>query len=446
MQLFFKISKLKQIYFNFLNKLVVKNFLYLTIGNALSQFFLLFATLKITYFLSPEKYGFFSFLTLQSQLLISLADLGTRNVIIRKIARDKTESNKIFKHGLLLRIFSVLVIGIVYSIYNHFNELFSWYELCFIIVLTFFTSVFNLIESIFWGYEKMLLPSLINVFFNGIWFFSLFIINSTYATIDNLFILFVIFNLIKAIVGIFTISKFIKLKRSINNFWGYSKLTLKESWPYLCLSVFMIPISFLPSNFLMFNSNQQEIGFFNLSQKLTTPITLILGFALSSIFPNLSILYLKDQLKFKENIQKGIKIFLMMCFFSCFLFSFLIKLIIPFFFSIEYHAAIKTCQLQIWFVGLMAINSFIGTIWGAANKEKLMFKIGLVNALISTPFLFFGSKYGAVGLSMGYVFSFAIVEPYLWYKFKKSFEIKIKNDFILWLLAIILFIISYNYF
>ena len=57
--------------------------------------------------------------------------------------------------------------------------------------------------------------------------------------------------------------------------------------------------------------------------------------------------------------------------------------------------------------------------------------------------LYFGSYYGAIGLSYGYVVSFAVFEIYLWIKFRKALNVKIDADGLLWLLAIGFFLVSY---
>jgi len=204
-----------------------------------------------------------------------------------------------------------------------------------------------------------------------------------------------------------------------------------------------MPINYFSNNFLDINSTQAELGYFNLAQKLMMPITLIMGFALSAIFPNLSSLWAKDKEKFYHYITTGMKYFILLSLIMCFMFTIFAREIVVTLFTDEYLPAIKVCQLQIWFVFLMSVNSSVGTIWASTNKEKLIFKTGVINALISTPMLFFGSRYGALGLSYGYVISFTIFEFYLWHKFKTSENIKIKDDLLIWFAVIALFFVSY---
>jgi hypothetical protein len=85
----------------------------------------------------------------------------------------------------------------------------------------------------------------------------------------------------------------------------------------------------------------------------------------------------------------------------------------------------------------------IGTILGATNNEKKILKLGIINSIFSTPIVYYGSTFGAIGLSIAYLTTFSIFQFYIWYVFKKSVGINIKDKFLMWGLAIVLFFISY---
>jgi O-antigen/teichoic acid export membrane protein len=218
---------------------------------------------------------------------------------------------------------------------------------------------------------------------------------------------------------------------------------LKQSWPYFVLVLLNLPYNYLTNNFLDINSSKTQIGYFNLSQKLMSPVSLVITFSLSALFPNLSNLWMSDQEKFKNAINTGVRLFFLVALTMCFVYTSFAEFIIKLFFSAKYFSIISISQMQIWFVFLMGINSFIGTIWGATNNERMLVKSSIINAVISLPMLYYGSKFGALGLSYGYVVSFAIFEVYLWIDFKKSINLKIKQDLLLWAMVALLFVMSY---
>src|SRR5690606_16556585 len=119
------------------------------------------------------------------------------------------------------------------------------------------------------------------------------------------------------------------------------------------------------------------------------------------------------------------------------------KEIVILLFPEEYLPAVKVTQMKVWYLFFTSIDSMVGVVLGAANREKLILRFSILYFLVCTPVLFYSSKFGVLGISYGYVISYGLCLIYVWLTFKKSFNIKIKYDGQLWLLAILLFFISY---
>ena len=92
---------------------------------------------------------------------------------------------------------------------------------------------------------------------------------------------------------------------------------------------------------------------------------MVLGFALSAVFPNLSALWAKDKHKFYNYISSGFKYFMLPALVLCTLFTLFAREVVVLLFTDAYLPAVKVCQLQVWFVFLMGVNSLIGTILGS---------------------------------------------------------------------------------
>jgi O-antigen/teichoic acid export membrane protein len=218
---------------------------------------------------------------------------------------------------------------------------------------------------------------------------------------------------------------------------------MKESWPYFVMILILLPLTSLANNFLDINSTTEEIGFFNLSERLLGPISLVVGMSLSAIFPNLSAMWSNNKEKFHKYLSIGFGVYMIVSMLICFIFTLFSKEIVMLLFPDSYIPAIKVCQMQVWYLFFTSVDSLIGVVLGAANREKLILRFSVVYFLICTPVLFYSSSFGALGISYGYVISYGICLIYVWLTFKKSLNIKIKYDSTIWLLAIILFIISY---
>ena len=157
-----------------LNNIVFKNFSYLTIGTVVSQLISLFTILKITSILNPDDYGLFTFLIAQGMLLLKIGDLGNRNIVIRTIARKPEKTNDLILKGAIMRIIAVVVLSIIYLIYNYYFGNLSPEYLILIFIFSLVSCLSSLFELVFHGNQKMLPSAIINLCFNICWFVVVF--------------------------------------------------------------------------------------------------------------------------------------------------------------------------------------------------------------------------------------------------------------------------------
>lgn len=422
---------------------VFRNFSYLTIGSILSQLISLLTVLKITQILHPDDYGLYTFMIAQGTLLLTVGDLGIRNIVIRSIARDPSRSRDLIYNGALLRTLALLVLGGCYLVYNYFLGNLQAEELLFVFLFALISCFGKLFETAFLGHQKMLPPSVINLSFSILWFLWIFLLPASTLNVAFLFYSFLALNLLKNLVFHIVLRKQGLILGKMNNFFASSHSLLKESWPYLALVLVMLPYTKLTNNFLDIHSTREEIGYFNLSERLTGPIAFVLDFGLVAIFPNLSALWVSNKAKFRNYISAGFKYYMLLGMLLCFLFTLFAKELFGLIFPESYLPAVLVCQLQVWYLFLTSVDSLIGTIFGATDNEKKILRLGIVNSLFSTPILFFSSQYGALGLASGMVFSFAFFQLYLWYVFGKTLHVAIEDRGLMWLSAAVLFVTSY---
>jgi len=301
----------------------------------------------------------------------------------------------------------------------------------------------KLFETAFLGHQKMLPTSVINLVFGITWFAFVFILPGSFLEVNTLIISFLIINIFKNLVFYINLKRYNLLLGKVNKFWYSSKNLLKESWPYFALTLVAMPYTRFSNNFLDINSSIDEVAFYNLSEKFTGPISMVLDMALIAIFPNFSALWVTNRASFKELIQNNFKYFMLLGMLMCFLFTVFAVEILGFLFPVSYLPAVYICQIQIWVLFLNSVNSLMGTILGSTDNEKKILKIGIINMLFSTPIVFFGSYYGAFGLSTAYLIATVVFQFYIWFIFQKTISIKIKDRNLMGLLAVILFSFSY---
>jgi len=422
---------------------VFKNFSYLTLGTAISQILSLLAVLKITKILLPDEYGLYTFIFAQGALLLTIADLGVQTIIVRSIAREPEKTNDLVINGILLRTLALLLVSVLYLGYNYYLGNLTVFELGLVFLFSLISCIGKLFEIVYIGNQKMLPPSLINLIYSFFWFLFVFLLPISFVNIYNLIFVFLGINVLKNFTFYFALKHHKLLIGKVQNFWLSSRNLVNESWPYFALTLVMLPYRKFSNNFLDINSTIEEVAFYNLSEKFIGPISMVLDIALISIFPNLSALWVSNIDKFRIVISEGFKYYMLLGILLSFLFTMFAYEILGFLFPPSYLPAVIVCQLQIWFLLLSSIDSMIGTILGATNNEKKILKLGIINSLFSTPIIYYGSQFGAFGLSVAYLGTFSVFQFYIWYIFKKSVAINIKDKVLMWAIAISLFTISY---
>jgi O-antigen/teichoic acid export membrane protein len=421
---------------------VVQNFSFMTLGNVISQVLSLVTVLRITHFFAPDDYGLYTFITSQGLLLLNISDLGIQPIIVRSIARDKGSTKDLIINSLILRLLTVTFLTFLYFIYNRFFGILSIEEVLFVGLCALVYAVWTILEYAFLGHQKMFTASLIKITYGILWFGMVWLLPQDYFSVYNLIFIFVGLNILQGIAMGILLKVNGMMTGGRLTFYDSTRQILTQSWPYFSVMLIMIPVQQFYNIYLELNSNVEQIGFFNLARKLLAPVQMVLTYAVLAAFPSLSTLWVHDKAKFIKLITNGFQYFLIIGMTMAFLFNLFIKEIVVILFSAEYLPAVKVTQMQVWYTLLMSVNLTISTIFGSVNKEKLIFKLAVINGLISIPMLYYGSYYGAYGLSIAYVVSFAMMEVIVWRSFTDILNISIKKDVTCWLLIIGLFLIS----
>ena len=422
---------------------VVKNFSYLTLGSVVSQLLMLLTVIKITAVLSQNEYGTYSFIVAQGMLLLAVSELGTKSIIIRAIARQPSQTKDLIVNGIKLRLLTMIVTLLMYFAYNHFLGTLDTNQILLLGGYALATSLFFLLENVFIGHQKMLYPSLIKIGVNFLYLITVILLPTSLFSIEILVLSYICITIIQALSYYLLLEKENLIIGEITPFASSTKQLITDSWPYFALMLLSLPVLHFANNFLDINSSKEEVGYYNLAKKLMGPVQLVITFSMTAIFPNISAMFLDNRSKFRNLVSNGMGLFIGLTSLFCFCFTMFSQDIILLIFSEKYLPATKVIQIQVWFLFLNGVNHFITIIFGASNREKQISKLALVNLLIAAPFLYYGSFYGALGISYGFIISSVMFTFYIWYQFKNELNIQISNEKLTWLMSMFLFVISY---
>jgi len=424
---------------------IFQNFSYLLVGNVAMQLLNLIAVMIIAKVFKPELFGVYSFMMAQSMLLAVIADLGIRNILIRTAANG---SNAILNSYLSVATVSGLIANsflfIIYLTYNFFFGELSFFQVVLISLYSIVLSYSSSVESVYLGKQKMLPAVVTNILTSIFWLlFVVFILDGD-ISINLFFLVFILIFALRPLMLLIILYKKFNYQFEINNFRLDFISVFIQAMPFFGLALFALPANNLANNFLAYNSTFEQVGFFSLSQKFTSPVSMVLTILFSSLFPNFTILWSDNKNDFQRIICKSVPVFILFGTFLVALFLLIIDPVFKMFFSVHYYGVLGILKFQIWYVFLFGVASLIGTIFIAMHEDKLLFKMAVLNSVIIIPFLWAGSYYGGLGLSLGYLIGFTIFLIIEWFVFANKLGMPIKSNYV-WLFPILVFVI-YNAF
>lgn len=390
--------------------ILLKNFSVLTVFNFLTQFLTVFVSIKIARSLSPEGFGKYNLLLLYITIFTVLASFGIRNIVIRSVARDHSITKRIFYSGLKLRVIGLLGCSILLGLFFWFKQEWNVFILILIIVGIVSATFYDLIESVAFGLEKMEFSGIIDFLRTIGWLLTILIIPERYLTLYLVFILYIIFYLIKTIIYFTSISRKNILKGFSQESVGKKEIVLliKEAFPFYYLGLFTLLSNQIPQLFLEYRAGVAQIGYFNIANKILVPINLVISTSLTAILPYMSRLFIGS----RENFIKSLKdIFVALSLF-CIVGAFGIMLfrreIIFLLYGSKYMNSSLVLGYQIWYVSIYAIVCLIGTVLVAINKQGVLGKLSILCTLLQVPILWYGSKFGATYLSAAFLVATSI--------------------------------------
>jgi len=428
----------------------IKNFSYLTIGSILGQLMSLLAIYKLTRLINPEYYGIYTYLISQGLLLVRVSSFGNNSIVVREISRNISITKTVFTSTLIYRLIIIFGSSILYIIYDAFFGNLTQNQIGLLIIFAIISSITYIFEWAFTGQQKLQTVAYVNLAGNIVWLMSVLFFVTENSSPTHIYFLYLLSFLLKVILYlIFSVVNKIFENQQLKEIWKEGFRINKISWPYFVMILLLLPMSNLDNNFLDLNSTNSEIGFFNLAKRLIGPLSLMNTMLITAIFPNISSIWFSNREKFLKILSNGFPVFILVGGLVCFSFSIFCEELIRLLFDDEYLAAIAVCQIQVWYFLFFSIDFLMGTFLGASNHEKTVLKFAFIYFVVCAPAMYFGSYYGAIGISIALLASFVASMFFTWRMFKRKVQLKMKasqNSFILiFALIAISFLITHVY-
>lgn len=399
----------------------LKNFSYLIAGNITSRAINMVTNVIVARWLEPAGYGLYSLVLTYVSLYSAIASLGLQYIINKLVARNQDNSRKFFYICLVLRCIGYLIAVVVFL----FSDIASFHLdtiiLYAVLIGIFCDSLWGGLQSIAFGMQRMEWNSIIDVSTAALTLFTYILLqlsSNNLITVETVTWIYIGIYIIKNITywGVLEKTHLITGNYSIKSIQKKEcKTILRESFPFYILVLMGLFTNQLPIVFLEDHSGINEVAYFNTANKLLLPLTILLSNALTALFPNQSQSFVQDREKFWRTSKQMLLIIIIGGSLLAFSISVLKDEIVWFLYGQNYNSTGNVMAYQCWYIVLFAVFSLNGNILGAADKQKILMLESIVYAVITTPIIYYGSFYGADGLSISYVIASVINLFYLYY-------------------------------
>lgn len=281
-------DKLKEKYRD--KKVLLDNFISLSILNAANYIFPLITLPYLIRVLGPEKFGLIAFAQALIQYFVVLTDYGfnlsaTRETSINR--EDKQKVSQIFSSVMTIKLFIFVLSFVALTLITvSFDKIKSDWQVYF---LTFGIVIGNMLFPVwfFQGMEKMRYITFINIVSKSIFTISIFVF---VKEVED-YILVPLMNslgfIVAGILALLLALKKFDLQLKVPTFESI-KVQLKEGW-HIFISTFVVTFyRVLPSVSLGIFFNFELVGYFKVGEQLVRALVCLLQPLTQSIFPFIS--------------------------------------------------------------------------------------------------------------------------------------------------------------
>lgn len=405
-------------------KTVTKNSLIIMSSKIIVRILSLVFVIFVARYLGDSGFGKYSFVFAFLSFFAVFITFGMDTLIIREVAKDKSKSNTYLVNTAVLKgLFSVtswLIILILIYLLNKGLEINLG-----ILIISFcllLDAIVGSFRSIFLACERMELNILIDV--------------SVKFIIVSLGLLFVFLDF--GLVAIFFASLFASTYSLFLSIYLYNKnissleikvdkalvkSLLKKSYPFALAGIFVVMYYRIDTVMLSFMIGDAPVGWYSAAYALTEALLFIPTIVCIAIFPVLSRLFNESKESFAKAYEYSFRFLLLLGIPIAFGTTILANKIILLIYKEGFSNSIIALRILIWAIALAFLNSIMGFVLYAVNKEKIVFKIAGSLVLLNTILNFlFIPKYSYIAASfttvatelVGFICYFGLISKYIY--------------------------------
>lgn len=400
---------------------VAKNTFWLTFSNVVGRLIRALVVIYAARKLGVEGWGAFSYVVGIAAFLTIFSDIGLTQLISREASRNPDERKKYLATAFFIKLALLIVLIPIFLAVAPF--LATNKEILLLLPLVVLITVFDALRDLSMGMvralERMEIEAAVNVFTN----ISIAVFGFLFLYLNPTTYLFAIAYIIGTGLGFG--ASVIALRKY---FWGFLKNFSRSSVKPMVASALpfgllgLMGVVMINTDIIMVNwfEGVAAVGLYAAAQKIITVLYIIPGLLATSAFPTMSRLALTDGRRFKEVLEKTLRI-LTIAFLPLTAGGVVLAgPIMDFIFGIQYGEATEAFRILILTLPSIFVSMAFGNTVFAYNGEKKFIAysaMGTIGNVVFNALLI--PVFGIEGAALSTVINQFVITVYLWVQTKK---------------------------
>lgn len=361
--------------------------------------------------LGDVTFGEYSFALAFTAIFAVFSDLGYNTLLLREVAKDKSQVNKYLNNTLGIdALLSILIFALIVIVINLMGYPANTKNVVYLFgIYTLLRSFSGVFKVTFRAFEKMEYEAGIAIFTNIIRVsLGLLVLFLGYSLIE-LALVFIFLSIFDVLFSLLVCKrKFVKPKIELNfNFW---KNTIKIALPLSMLSMFGIIYVRADTIMLSMIKGDAVVGWYNAAYNLIRQLKIIPILFLTSLFPAALGVFNKSKSQFYRYYEKSIRYLVALGLPMAIGLTLFSKDIIIFIYGDQYINSIPALRILSWDCLLLFIYVALGNALVGMGKERQVVFSALICAGVNITLNFFLiPKFSLVGSAVATVFAETIL-------------------------------------
>jgi O-antigen/teichoic acid export membrane protein len=426
---------------------IAKNAFWLSAADIINKILSMVVMIYIARYLGTTYFGKYSFAIAFVSMFIFLTDLGLSFVLIREVAKDRTQAPKYLGNLTIIKLLlSIFVLTVIYLAINLMNYPPDTIVVVYIIALSSVVgSITGIFRSTIRAFERMEYDAILSVF-EKILYVSLAvsILFAGYGVIALALVIAFVSGIGLVASIIITYLKFVKPVFEIDlRFW---KKIFKPSISFALAGIFGSLFFSIDTVMLSLMKGDDMAGLYSAAYNLLAALIFIPSIFMNAAFPTFCNLYKSSNESFIAGYEKSFKYLFILTLPIVVGTVILADKFILLIYGTEFQNSIMVLRILMWGFLFLSLTSISGVVLNSMGKEFTSMKAVVISAGLNVLLnLLLIPKYGLIGASLASVialFLFFILNLYVVSKYLfvlNFFSITVKPLFSCMIMAIFLY-------